>query len=100
MSLKSFIKDRMICVCGIKFSIIKLFNFRIFLKLNFSLIDFFAISLVQPAGGIWDNSLSPKDNQANPKEKKQEEAESQSWTCKWKHQKLREKHQATSFLAK
>ena len=30
----------------IKFSIIKLFNFRIFIKLNFSLIDFFAISLV------------------------------------------------------
>ena len=55
---------------------------RIFLKLNFSLIDFFAISLVQPAGGIWDNSLSPEDNQVNPREKKQEEAEKQSWTCK------------------
>ena len=45
---------------------------RIFLKLNFSLIDFFAISLVQPAGGIWDNSLSPEDNQVNPLEKKQD----------------------------
>ena len=87
-------------MCGIKFSIIKLFKFRIFLKLNFSLIDFFAISLVQPAGGIWDNSLSPEDNQVNPLEKKQEQAESQSWTCKWKHQILREMQQATSFLAK
>ena len=87
-------------MCGIKFSIIKLFKFRIFLKLNFSLIDFFAISSVQPAGGIWDNSLSPEDNQVNPLEKKQEQAESQSWTCKWKHQILREKQQATSFLAK
>ena len=87
-------------MCGIKFSIIKLFNFRIFLRLNFSLIDFFAISLVQPAGGIWDNSPSPEDNQVNPLEKKQEQAESQSWTCKWKNQILREKQQATSFLAK
>ena len=26
---------------------------------------------------------------------KHEEAKSQSWTCKWKHQKPREKHQAT-----
>ena len=56
----------MICVCRIKFSIIKLFNFRIFLKLYFSLIDFFAISLVQPAGGIWFNSHSPEDNQVKP----------------------------------
>ena len=58
------------------------------------------ISALQPAGGIWENSLSPEDNQVNPLEKKQEEAESQSWTCKWKHQILREKQQATSFLAK
>ena len=41
----------------------KLSNFRFFLKLYFSLIDFFAISLVQPAAGIWDNSPSPEDNE-------------------------------------
>ena len=60
------IKDRLtIYVCmEINFYFrTKLSNFRFFLKLYFSLIDFFAISLVQPAAGIRDNSPSPEDNQ-------------------------------------
>ena len=66
------------CVYGNKFLFsYQLSNFPFFLKLYFSLIDFFAISLVQPVAGIWDNSLSPEDNQVK----------SMDWRKTWRSQK-------------